>query len=371
MNVEGQGSVPFPARAQRLFMVGAFPPPVGGMAVVNGAVRAQLEEMGIPLVVINVAAPSLDRSPFSRLGRLPNVLRGMLRFGIRAHGRETFYMSISGGFGQLYEVVFLLLARLHGMRIFLHHHSYAYLDQYNTLTSLLMSVAGSGATHIVLSNGMVSKLLGTYHQARRVIAISNVALLMEETASSAVPHQALVTIGFLGIISAEKGVFEFLAVVEKLAAIDKSVRAVLAGPFQDSEIERLVLDRLTRLRSVDYVGPKYGPSKAAFFREIDVLLFPTRFVNEAEPLTIHEAMMHGVPVIAYGRGAIGEIVSSVYGLVIDPAHDFVDRAVAQLLAWRESPPVLQQSSKAARERFLAICAENKGRWESVRAELCG
>jgi len=372
-NVEGRGlgGLLVPLRAHRLYMVGAFPPPMLGMAAVNGAVRAQLEETGIPLVAINVAAPSLDRSPFSRLGRLPNVIHGMLRFGIRAHGRETFYMSISGGLGQLYEVVFLLLARLYGMRIFLHHHSYAYLDKYNTLTCLLMSVAGSGATHIVLSNGMVSKLQGTYRQARRVIAISNVALLMEETAFSAVPHQALVKIGFLGNISAEKGVFEFLDVAEKLGAIDQSVRAVLAGPFQDSEIERLVRERMTRLRSVDYVGPKYGASKAAFFREIDVLLFPTRYVNEAEPLTIHEAMMHGVPVIAYGRGAIGEIVSSVCGLVIDPAHDFVDRAVAQLLVWRESPQALQLASKAARARFLAICAENKGRWESMRAELCG
>jgi glycosyltransferase involved in cell wall biosynthesis len=82
-------------------------------------------------------------------------------------------------------------------------------------------------------------------------------------------------------------------------------------------------------------------------------------------------MMHGVPVIASGRGAIGEIVSSVCGLVMDPAQDFVDWAVAQLLVWRESPQTLQQASKAARERFLAICAENKERWESVRADLCG
>jgi hypothetical protein len=57
--------------------------------------------------------------------------------------------------------------------------------------------------------------------------------------------------------------------------------------------------------------------------------------------------------------------------VIDPAQDFVDRAVAQLQVWEESPQALQQASKAARERFLEICGENKERWESVRAEMCG
>jgi glycosyltransferase involved in cell wall biosynthesis len=358
------------ARTYPVFMVGAFPPPVHGMAAVNEAVREQLERTGIPIDGINIAAPSLDRSLIARLARIPNALRGMLRFAIRARRGETLYMSVSGGFGQLYELLFLLLARLHGLRIFLHHHSYAYLDQRKVLTTLLVSIAGSGSTHITLSDGMAAELQRTYRHARRVVVISNAVLLLEETGSSVAPHQMLAKIGFLGNISEEKGVFEFLAIAEKLEANGIPIRALLAGPFQDSEIERRVRERLTRLRSVDYVGPKYGPSKSAFFREIDVLLFPTRYVNEAEPLTIHEAMMHGVPVIAYGRGAIGEIVSSVCGLVIDPAREFVSPAVAQLQAWRESPWALQQASKAARERFNEICADNKERWESVRAELC-
>jgi glycosyltransferase involved in cell wall biosynthesis len=351
-------------------MVGAFPPPIHGMSVVNGAVYEQLERMGIPLVEIDIAAPSLDRSLSTRLARLPNAFRGMLRFGIRARRGETLYMSVSGGFGQLYEVLFLLLARLHGMRIFLHHHSYAYLDQRKALSGVLVSVAGSDATHLTQSDGLTAKLRRTYHEAKRVVAISNAVLLLEEIGSVA-PHQTLTKIGYLGNISAEKGVFEFLDVAEKLEAIDQQIRAVLAGPFQDSKIERLVRERLTRLRSVDYAGPMFGPDKVAFFRDIDVLLFPTRYVNEAEPLTIHEAMMHGVPVIAYGRGAIGEIVSSVCGLVIDPSQDFVSHAVAQLQVWRESPQALRHASKAARDRFLEICGENKERWESVRAEMCG
>jgi glycosyltransferase involved in cell wall biosynthesis len=350
-------------------MVGAFPPPMHGMSSVNGAVYGQLERMGIPLVGINISAPSLDRSLRARLARLPNAFRGMLRFGVRARRGESLYMSVSGGFGQLYEVLFLLLARLHGMRIFLHHHSYAYLDQRKALSRVLVSIAGSGATHIALSVGMAAMLERAYPQAKRVVVISNAVQLLEEAGSSVTHHQALAKIGYLGNISAEKGVFEFLAVAEKMEGIDKSVRAVLAGPFQDSKIERLVRERLTGLGSVDYVGPKYGQNKAAFFREIDVLLFPTR--NDAEPLTIHEAMMHGVPVIAYGRGTIGEIVFPGCGLVIDPAQDFVDRAVAQLQVWKDSPQALQQASKAARERFLEICGENKERWESVRAELCG
>ena len=59
-------------------MVGAFPPPTHGMAAVNAAVRERLLGAGVELLVIDVAAPSLDRSPMKRLGRLPKVLHGLV-----------------------------------------------------------------------------------------------------------------------------------------------------------------------------------------------------------------------------------------------------------------------------------------------------
>ena len=370
MTVEGRGYGASPASAHPVFMVGAFPPPVHGVAAVNEAVRTQLERIGIPLVGINMAAPSLDRSLTARLGRLPNALRGMLRFAIQAHRGETLYMSVSGGFGQLYDVLFLLIARLHGMRIYLHHHSYAYLYQRKALTRLLVSVAGSDAIHIALSAGMAAKLQCAYEKAKRVVTVSNAALLTDVSGVTFLPHNALGKIGFLGTISAEKGVYDFLAVAEKLEAMSIRVQAILAGPFQDLETERKVLERVTRMRSVEYVGPKYGQGKFAFFREIDVLLFPSQYLNEAEPVTIHEAMMNGVPVIAYGRGAIGEIIIPACGLVICPTKDFVDQAVAQLKIWRELPQTLIEASNAAHERFLTIYSENKERWDLVCTELC-
>ncbi|MGK2925646.1 MAG: hypothetical protein ACSLE2_08485 [Lysobacterales bacterium] len=38
-------------------------------------------------------------------------------------------MSVSGGLRQVYELAFLLLARMRGMRLFLHDHSLEYLDR--------------------------------------------------------------------------------------------------------------------------------------------------------------------------------------------------------------------------------------------------
>ena len=51
-----------------------------------------------------------------------------------------------------------------------------------------------------------------------------------------------------------------------------------------------------------------GASKDAFFRSIDVFLFPTRYKIEGQPLVILEAMSYGVPVVATSQGYCAELI---------------------------------------------------------------
>lgn len=108
-----------------IFLVGAFPPPIHGMAAVNAIVKDALFLRGNRPVAINVAARNLERSLSARLGRLPKIVGGLLAFATaRGLRGGTLYMSVSGGTGQVYEAIFALLGRMRGMRLFLHHHSF-------------------------------------------------------------------------------------------------------------------------------------------------------------------------------------------------------------------------------------------------------
>ena len=64
-------------RRAPVVLVGAFPPPLHGMAAVNAAVREALERAGIEPWTINLAAPNLNRLLVFRLRRLPRVLHGL------------------------------------------------------------------------------------------------------------------------------------------------------------------------------------------------------------------------------------------------------------------------------------------------------
>jgi len=351
-------------------MFGAFPPPVHGMAAVNSAVREALHEMQIKPLVINVAGHGLNPSLVTRLRRLPRVILGLLVLAVQPKLRgASLYMSVSGGFGQFYEIALVSLARMRGMRIFLHHHSFAYLDNRNRITHMLIQAAGTESVHIALSPDMASRLRDSYG-VDDVTSLSN-AVFLAATDSIGSPRVMLETLGFLGNISPEKGVFEFLDLMLATRVANIPVRGKLAGPFQNAETEAAVRARLRELPLVEYVGPRYGADKAVFFDGIDVLVFPTRYANEAEPVTVHEAMSHAVPVIAYGRGCISEIVDPRCGLVIDPGLPFVPAALEQLKRWLADPAAFQAASKAAVARFASNYAENEMRWQTLLAKIIG
>ena len=109
-----------------IVMIGAFSPITHGIAVVNGAILAHLQTVGATTLVFNVSVPNLNRKFLLRMRRLPKVLTTIVRLtcmkGLRG---VNFYMSISGGLGQIYEILFACVARIRGMKLHLHHHSFA------------------------------------------------------------------------------------------------------------------------------------------------------------------------------------------------------------------------------------------------------
>ena len=278
-------------------------------------------------------------------------------------------MSVSGGLGQVYELAFLLLARLRGMRVFLHHHSFAYLEEPTWVAQALITSAGSRVVHVTQSHGMAQRLHALYGTGH-VVPISN-AVLYPRPTGTARCRMAARKLGFLSNLSAEKGVFEFLDLMAAAASAGLPITGVLAGACQDQNTRDRLEQYLRSLHNVSYVGAVYGADKDQFLDAIDVLVFPTRYRNETEGIVNHEAMSRGIPVIAYGRGCIPEIVSADCGLVIDPAEPFVPAALAKLESWLADPAAFQAASQASAARFAQTYDENEARWRALLEDIVG
>lgn len=358
------------AIAPDVVVVGPFPPPVHGMSTTNAEVYKSLRELGARVSVFDTAAPSLDRSLWKRAGRLPRIARGLWRLAVLPglKGR-ALYLSASGGWGQIYDVPFLLLARWRRMRVFVRHCSFAYLDGRRRLAQALVRSAGPDAVHVTQSQGMAQRLKDLYG-AGEVVPISNAVLYPPES-GGARRRSAVRRLGFLSNLSAEKGVFEFLDLMAAAEAADLPVTGMLAGACQDQDTRDRVTERVRMLRNVSYAGAVYGTDKEQFLDAIDVLIFPTRYRNETEAKVNHEAMSRGIPVIAYGRGCIPEVVTAGCGRVIDPQAPFVAQALEQVELWLAEPATFEAASRAAAAQFIKTRADSGARWGALLRQVAG
>jgi len=360
--------------SHRLIMVGTFPPPMQGMSAINAALRDLLIDFGAKPVVVDLSPAWLDRRWFVRLSRVARVARRFSSFFRLLRGRRrpsTVYLSLSGGWGQILELPFVALARLLQARLIFHHHSFAYVDRPRALTRILLWTAGRRAMHVALCKLMAKKLRSAYGDVGRVIVVSNAAILKVPHTGVFSQKQAIRTIGFLGNISFEKGILEFLDVAGQLATIAPSVKALIAGPFQTPEVEAVVRKRLAQLKNCAYIGPQYGSEKEAFYDRIDVLMFPSKYVNEAEPLTVYEAMMAGVAVIAWDRGCLQSMVSGNAGALIARGDDFVAAACRRLQCWSAAPERFRKVSQSALESCSGMHRGNAHALDLLRRTLLG
>ncbi|MBU0529177.1 glycosyltransferase family 4 protein [bacterium] len=338
-------------------IVGVFPPPIHGFALVNEAMKNLITSLDPRATYINLSSLSLSRT-------IPNISIRLFKFLLNypqymifsiLNKYHTLYIGLSGGFGQLYDLFILIIAKITNQRIFLHHHSFSYFNKYNLLTFLVIKIAGNNATHIVLCKLMQEKLK-SYTKIPLCIVLSNSAFSINNFSKTSIDRR-LKKIGFLGNISIEKGIKFFFSTLNELNS-NRTINGIIGGPFQDKISETFTRNELKKYSYISYIGPIYDKEKEDFFKTIDVLLMPS-VLEEAEPLVIHEAMSHGIPVIAYDKGCIPEIISDKSGLVINKNLQFVNNAIKLINNWIDNPNVFNKTRNNAINNHINIKQKNE------------
>ena len=296
---------------KKIAFVAPLPPPVHGFSNICAAML-ELLRARMAVSIFN-RAPRIDNGFSSRFRPFANFIAYCL--WCVKNGRADLYLGLSGGLGQLHDLPYLLVGKIFRHRLVIHHHSFAYINAPSVLNRVIF-VLLRRETHVVLSRRMGSELIRIYRlDASKVKVVSNAAFYEAVVENPRIPHVNLpVRVGYLSAISFEKGIAEFFAVLAELKRLGIPYSGHIAGPVApaaQTEFDRL----LASSSNVSYSGPVYGNAKTVFYQNLDVLLFPSDYANEAEPLVIHEAMRSGAHVIACERGAISELLSHGAGVV--------------------------------------------------------
>lgn len=332
--------------------VGQIPPPTDGLAYITSAYVDLLSEK-LPVRTVNIS-PRGAKGPRYHLLRAWAVLGGSVRLLLDAmHSNRVCYMPCQSDFGIIYTIYLLAVARLLRYRRFLHHHNFGYINERRRLMELVLLVGGRATTHIFLCEKMRDRFSEAYWRPSLSTIVSNASFVRPDERMPA-PWNAGLRIGLLSNLNEEKGLFIFLDLMRSVVASGLEITGFLAGPVKLDKDKFAIEEALNELGSrLIYTGPLYGDDKSQFYSSIDVFVFPTTYVNEAQPTVVFEALAAGNLVVAYDRGCIASQVRQD-GLVIPQDQPFVASALSWLKALASEGEAIDKAaiSRRAMERHL-------------------
>jgi glycosyltransferase involved in cell wall biosynthesis len=348
-----------PSRSKHVSVVAVvvLPPPVTGMTL---ATKAFIETMRdrVQIDVINLSKGANPHPPMWRFIRSVNVIRACISLFVwrgDSAQRKFVYQAANSGLGLLYNLLVVIIAHLRGWHIIFHHHVYRYMTTHDRIMALVDKFMDSKGIHIVLSEKMRCDFINTYKPRAAVIVVNNGYAVARPERPGAISNGGKrFRLGHISNLCYDKGLDLVLETYREIVTLHNDVDLMLAGPLQDEKSRELIeAYRGSGMPGLIYLGPVYGTDKTSFYRDIDLLLFPSRYRNEAQPLVILEAMAHGLPVVALDIGCIGKTIGRA-GYTINDEGKWIRESTKWILQLMRFPGELHRLGRHAMSRFSAL-----------------
>jgi len=306
-----------------LLVVGPFPPPVHGFAVITEAQANEIQSFQrVERFDVSSNASNRITRHLAQIWKCLLGVRAIASFGAR--GGRHMSLGANSRLGLVYTLLHVLTARMFGIKTRLHHHSYAYINTRSSLMALVCSCGGGGTEHVFLAKSMERSFRDRYPVEYVSHVLSNAPFVPPRQRENLLKSSDL-TVGLLSNLSPEKGLLDFLETAHLVKQAGMPVKMRLAGPAPNP-VDAQAISEAVEAGVVEWMGPLYGEDKYRFFDAIDLFLFPTRYQHEAQPTVIYEAFASGVPVVAFDRGAVREQVGDCLA-VVDVDESFSAKAL--------------------------------------------
>lgn len=337
-----------------LFFVVVVPPPVTGMTKANKKMLSIFKELGCSVVDRSISRTAKKNYVWIFQKNIQLFFK-LLRISFEKKKTDGIYFVPDSSLG-LWVNLILHLPLMLVMRcpIIMHHHVFRYCKKKSLPMSLITYLLGSRLLNICLSDSMCGSFLLKYPNSD-CISLGNYILVddskqksQKNSLETVVKNE--ISVGYLSNITKEKGILEFIEVVNRLneQQYDCSYKGLIAGPMC-KDLEKIILEKI-RPNSTNFeiVGPVYGKRKAKFINRCHLFLFPTRYPNEAYPLTILEFMLSDIPVISTNIGCIPEIINMSENIF--SVDSFVDLSVVRILNIFSGKKSYQKEVKKTQKR---------------------
>jgi glycosyltransferase involved in cell wall biosynthesis len=347
-----------------------LPPPVTGMTLLTEKVVQRLREKATVRLATWTAGDARQR-PRTRVLRVLRAANCLIKLVLHGSVRNTrLYLTANSKGGLIMTGLIVMAARRLGYVIYLHHHAYNYIDQYDKKMAWIDRSMGPEDVHLVHCPQMIEDFRARYPSKSRFECLypSIVSLPLAQPRSQ-MPRQFC--LGFLANLSVAKGLDLVLETFQVLRQRGRNVRLCLAGPCSTAEAERMLEDALQKHKPfISHVGGVYGERKIEYFNSIDCFVFPTKYDCESWGIVLNEALASGLPIITTDRGCIRTLMGTGAGEIINDESTFVADAVRQIETWIDSPETFAAASHAAIQQADCLHRHAAEQLEQLAARIC-
>ena len=292
-----------------MLVISQVPPPFHGSTLMTVVFLETLEKIGLSSVLVDRrfsktlgAVGRFQASKVLAAGGL--TARLALKLVSRRPEICVFFMTNRPA---SFVVDWVLSELLRAFKIpvigYIHTQGYTALARRGRLWAFLVRrLLTSAQTIVCLSRTLESDVRDLAPRAT-VLSIPNTPHNVPDVISA---RSGDVSVLFLSNFITDKGIDEFVQIAKELAVKHPEVRFLAAGaPTSPHQLDEL---RRTASENLEVVGAVDGTRKWELMTQASVLVFPSRYEFEAQPLVIIEAAAAAVPVVAYDIGGIRDLV---------------------------------------------------------------
>lgn len=356
-----------------VLVLGRFPPPIDGQTIATERLASLLESW-VPVTRINTEQPSPVRGEISsRMHRAGHFLR--LRPRLRAElaelpGATVLWPAVSPDFlGHFRDFLTTVPALRPDQKVYAVVHRGNFRQVFEspftsaTANRLVQRLQGV----VFLTDHLSEQCANWIPEHKRVVIPNtlddNLIFSDDEVEAKQVRRRARgrLCLLFVGHMLPSKG---YLNVLEALRMIQQN-GVLFEGHFVggwSTEGDRKDFDGRVRSYGLVDVVHHHGtlPERDAIKRlygEADVLLLPTYYRNEAQPLVILEALSSATPVVSTRHAGIPEMIRHEREGLLVPARD--PEALTHAVLRLSSIDYWTEISIQARQRFLSHYAPDQ------------
>ncbi|OSQ39750.1 glycosyltransferase family 4 protein [Thalassospira mesophila] len=342
------------AKPKHILALVHLPPPLHGAAIMNKrAIEVLHAQYRVTLLPLRFSS---DISQVGRTSHAKYVVAMLylcrLFWQLITKRPDLVYFSFAPtGPAFWRDSLYALLIRAFGIRCVFHLHGRGLktLRDHAKIAARVQKAVFKNQVALVLGPSLTTELDGLDCETAILANCVDIPAL-QNAGPQTVQNPGPLRILFLSNLIRDKGIDTLINALGLLKQHGISFRFDIAGAQGDvSEPQLLQLLNDADIADISHYHGTVGPiAKTTLLHNSDIMVFPSRYANEAQPLVVLEAMAHGVSVISSNVGTLGDIViENQTGFVLGTSHDAQELATTILRA-HNAPTRRADMAKAAR-----------------------